>query len=125
MKKTIVFYTQIFYLDAALEYILLCSRYFNIEVLIEIAPESKKANIFNLDVNLSEYPFLTPYGNVATEWNIQYLDKYFVFICKRNVLHLFESKSLTSSVTNVDNNVRSSTCCMETFIFDRPFLRDY
>jgi glycosyltransferase involved in cell wall biosynthesis len=78
MKPKIVFYTQIYYLDAALEYIDLCSEDHHLDVLIELTAESLKAGIFNLNIDLYAYPHLIPFDLVANEWDIAYLSPYFL-----------------------------------------------
>jgi len=54
-----------------------------------------------------------------------YFDKYFIFICKRHVLHSFESEWLTSTEASVNDNVWPATSCVKTFIFNRSFSKDY
>lgn len=76
MRKNILFYTQVCYLDIALEYIRLISPHYRVNVIIELASTQLKTNILNLDVDLSRYDALLNFENVKAEWNMQYLDEY-------------------------------------------------
>lgn len=76
MKKKIVFYTQVYYLDAALEYIQQVNPYYDLSVFIELTPHSSQSNIFNLDIDLTQYDYLIPIQNVAHEWGIPYIIQY-------------------------------------------------
>lgn len=76
MKKKIVFYTQVYYLDAALEYIQLASQLYDLYVFIELTPHASKANIFDLDVDLTEYGLLIPISDIAEHWKISYIIPY-------------------------------------------------
>ncbi len=76
MKKKIFYYTQIFYLDCAIEYIKLASKEFNISLYIELSPEALQANIFNLSINLNSYSSLIDYEDVKFDWGINFLENY-------------------------------------------------
>jgi glycosyltransferase involved in cell wall biosynthesis len=76
VKKNIFYYTQIYYLDFALEYIKLASKDFKINLYIELSPEALQANIFNLSINLNSYPTLIDYNDVKFDWGINSLDSY-------------------------------------------------
>jgi len=76
--KTIVFCTQVYFLDAAIEYIrLLAAEGYKTHVLIELSPNQLKANILNIDTDLNKFPALTSFEKVVEEWKLEYLSPYF------------------------------------------------
>lgn len=98
MKK-VIYYTQIFYLDAALEHIKLASQKHDLHVYIEIAPESTRANIFNLNVNLNNYKTIVAFEDVVADWKLFDLQPYFAK-CKSVVfvVHNFKRSLSFSSL---------------------------
>lgn len=76
MKKSIVYYTQVCYLDIALEYIRLISPLYNVHVVIELASTQLKTNILDLEVSLDDCHPLTAFDTVKEEWKLQYLSDY-------------------------------------------------
>lgn len=77
MKKKILFYIQVPFMDINLELIRLISADHELYVLIELPTTQLRHNIFNLDVSLTGYPPLTPYQKVRKEWKLDYLAEYF------------------------------------------------
>ncbi|PRY55290.1 glycosyltransferase involved in cell wall biosynthesis [Arcticibacter pallidicorallinus] len=77
-KTKVVYYTHVYYLDAALEYIKQISLTHSVYVFIELGKEGLKANIFDLDIDLSAYPPLVSFYDVKSKWNISELESYFV-----------------------------------------------
>ncbi|MDF4201842.1 glycosyltransferase family 4 protein [Maribacter sp. SA7] len=76
--KTIVFCTQVYFLDAAIEYIqLLTLKGYKTHVLIELSPNQLKANILNIDVDLTQYPALTSFNLIVKDWKLENLAPYF------------------------------------------------
>ncbi|MET3127336.1 glycosyltransferase involved in cell wall biosynthesis [Arcicella rosea] len=78
MKKQVLYYTQVFYLDCALEYIKLASFDYSISLYIEISPEALHANIFDLTIDLEQYPSIVKYDDVKYDWKINSLESYFI-----------------------------------------------
>lgn len=76
MKKSILYYTQVCYLDIALEYIRLISPLYNVHVVIELASTQLKTNILDLEVDLGHYHPLTAFDKVREDWKLQYLSDY-------------------------------------------------
>lgn len=75
---TIFFYTQVYFLDTAIEYVrLLTSQGYILHVGIELSPNQLKANILDIAANLNAYAALTPFHTVADIWELQYLSSYF------------------------------------------------
>jgi glycosyltransferase involved in cell wall biosynthesis len=77
MKKNILFVTQVYYLDAALEHIKLLSIESKLTVIIEINVNSLKANVFNLSLDLKEYDKLTSFYEVIDKWDLSKFSPYF------------------------------------------------
>ena len=77
MKKKIFYYTQIFYLDCALEYIKLASEEYSISLYIEVTPEALHANIFDLNTDLSNYEAVVSFNEVKYDWKIELFSSYF------------------------------------------------
>ncbi|QMW04585.1 glycosyltransferase [Spirosoma foliorum] len=76
MNKKIVFYTQIYFLDASLEYIKFVSNYYKVSVFIELYPGSTKANIFDLEADLENFSPITNYNEVKSDWKLERFDEY-------------------------------------------------
>jgi len=76
VRKNILFYTQVCYLDIALEYIRLISQSFHVHVVIELPASMRRSNILDINVNLAAYGPIVSYRDVKHTWNIGYLGKY-------------------------------------------------
>lgn len=76
MKK-IIYYTHIYFLDVALEVVRQLAEHYEVYLYIELAPESLRANIFNLDADLKDYKTITPFAEVQDRWNLDYYKPYF------------------------------------------------
>ena len=76
VKKSILFYTQVCYLDIALEYIRLITPSFHVHVVIELPASMRRSNILDINVNLAAYGPIVSYREVKHAWNIGYLGKY-------------------------------------------------
>lgn len=94
MQKILI-YTQVFYLDAALEYVKLLSTTREVYFFIEVTPESRKANIFNIDVSLQNYPDVIPFQHVVNDWSLDPLTE-FVQNCKAVNFVVFKHKKSIS-----------------------------
>ncbi|MEA5257745.1 glycosyltransferase family 4 protein [Arcicella aquatica] len=103
MKKKIIYYTQVYYLDSALEYIQVASKDFDFHVYIEITPHALKANIFNIDADLTEYPLVIPVESVVKKWDIEYISTYLKNCKSCQFLNFSSPKSL-----DVDSLLRAT-----------------
>ncbi|MES2266936.1 MAG: glycosyltransferase family 4 protein [Bacteroidota bacterium] len=77
MKKKILLYIQVPFMDINLEIINLIKGDFDIHVLIELPQTMLHANIFDLNIDLNEYEPLTSFWTVAKKWGLDYLGEYF------------------------------------------------
>lgn len=98
MKKSILFYTQVCYLDIALEYIRLISPRYNVHVIIELASTQLKTNILDLDINLDQYPPLLAFDQVKEDWKLEYLAD-FLHHCKSVNFAVYPSASPRAVLT--------------------------
>ena len=97
VKTKIVFYTQVYFLDAAIEYVkLLAKQNFEVHVLIELSPNQLKANILDINTELSSYKALTSFQEVAEDWNLEFLSSYFAK-CKSVHFCIYPTKKLRST----------------------------
>jgi len=97
VKTKIVFYTQVYFLDAAIEYVkLLSGQDFEVHVLIELSPNQLKANILDINTELRSYQALTSFQEVAEDWNLQFLIPYFKR-CASVHFCVYASKGLKST----------------------------
>ena len=97
--KKIVYSTQVYFLDTAIEYIhLLAENGYSVHVLIELSPNQLKANILDIDANLSSFRPLTPFKEVEKAWGLEYLSPYFQK-CSSVNFTVFPSKSLKNTIS--------------------------
>lgn len=64
-------------MDINLEIIKLIKGDYDVHILIELPQTMLHANIFDLNINLNEYPALTSFWTVAEKWGLVYLSDYF------------------------------------------------
>jgi glycosyltransferase involved in cell wall biosynthesis len=74
--KTVFYYTSTYFLDISLEIINVLKEQTDLHVLIEITPQSKNANIINIE-NLPEGEYLVTPDKVLPEKELSYLETYF------------------------------------------------
>lgn len=104
MKKKVTFIAQVYFLDAALEYIKVLATTSDLHVVIQLSEESLKANILNLDVDLRRYEDFVDFKTVMNEWGLVSLEPYFCDCISVNFL-IFKSKRSLS----LDSAMRSLT----------------
>jgi glycosyltransferase involved in cell wall biosynthesis len=105
MKKKIIYYARICYLDAALEYIKLLSTIHDVCVLIELSQNETKSNILNLQIDISKFDNITPFNSVVDSWELDYLVPYFKdclsvdFVIYRKGKNIFDLLKTTQLIT--------------------------
>lgn len=131
MKK-ILFYSQVCYLDVAIEYIkLLSNANYEVYVLIELPNSQLKSNILDLDVNLDNYNSLTSFKKVGEKWGLDYLKPYFEKCASVEfVVHksnsLLSTFSVSKDVSSYINSINPSYIHLDDIsarhLFILPFL---
>lgn len=97
MKK-IVYYTQVCFLDIALEYIhLLVNLEYEVHVIIELPQSQLKANVLSINADLNHCDLLTPFEKVKKEWDLHKFEEYFIK-CKTVNFSIFKSNGLINGV---------------------------
>lgn len=124
-RKKVIYYTQVFYLDAALEYIKLASLANDFYVFIELTPESLKANIFNLSSDLSQLHRIEKFENIISDLEgINY--SHFFVNCKsvEFVIHPHRrSLSVSSFIRSVSLNLKFAKIKPDYIHFEDVSLR--
>jgi glycosyltransferase involved in cell wall biosynthesis len=95
MKKRITFISQVYYLDAALEYIRELSKIYDVHVIIELTEDSKKSNVFNLNINLNKLDSIIDFYTVCDSWELNEFKDYFIN-CSSVSFLIFKSKKSIS-----------------------------
>jgi len=97
-NKKIIYYTHVCYMDFALEFIKdLCEMGYEVYVIIELTQEKLHTNIFDIDVQLSDYSEIISYEDVKQKWDIKYIEEYFSK-CKNVCFSVYKHKSLTDLI---------------------------
>lgn len=98
MPKKILYYTQVYFLDNALEYVkLLTDNLHELHVLIDLSPNQLQANILHLEVNLEGYEGLTPLDQICDSWKLGYLMPY-LKACKSVNFAVYPSKKIAPTL---------------------------
>jgi len=135
IKRTIFYHTQVYFLDAAIEYVrLLASQGHKVHVAIEISPNQLKTNILNIDTDLNNYLPLTSFNEVVDTWRLKYLEDYFTE-CESVNFVVYPSKKIkqTRKVAKVlgrfINKINPDYIHLDDFssrtLFQLPFLIKY
>ncbi len=95
MSKTkIVFYTQVYFLDNALEYAkLLTESEYEVHFILNITPNQLKTNILNVNIDITNYYGLNSFETIKEEWELGYIESY-LLNCKSVTFAVFPSKGL-------------------------------
>lgn len=91
---TIIYCTQIYFLDAAIEYVrLLASQGHKVHVAIELSPNQLKTNILDIETDLNKFAPLTSFEEVVDIWGLQYLKPFFKECASTNFV-VYPSKKI-------------------------------
>jgi glycosyltransferase involved in cell wall biosynthesis len=97
MKK-ILFFSQVCYLDIAIEYIqLLTKSNYEVHVLIELPHSQLRSNILNLNINLDQYDPIVSFHDIEEEWGLGYLSSYFEH-CKSVNFSIYKSNEIRENI---------------------------
>ena len=105
MKRKILFYARVSYLDASLEYIRLLSKTYDVHVLIELSQNELHSNIFDIDIDLSKYPHITSFDDIVTDWKLEYLKPYLTTCLSVNFVIYKHGKSFVD-LLKTTNKIR-------------------
>jgi len=106
INKKIVFYTQVYFLDNALEYVkLLSNNNFDVHVIINLSNNQKKANVLDVDIDLSKHSGINLFNKVEKPWKLNKFAPYFEK-CKSVSFAVFPSKKITS-ILSVSKEVKN------------------
>lgn len=112
ISKKILYYTQVYYLDIAVEYVKLLTRHgYDVSVLIELSETRLKSNILHLDIELYKYKTLTSFWEVSKIWKLEYLEEYFCdcksveFVIYKKSKNIKELIHISQSVLKYINNI--------------------
>jgi glycosyltransferase involved in cell wall biosynthesis len=76
-KQKVIFYAQVYFFDAALEYLKIASQFHDLHVFIEISPKLLKSNVFDISTDLANYPDIIDFYSVIQNWKLNHFVKYF------------------------------------------------
>ncbi|WP_396632351.1 glycosyltransferase family 4 protein [Maribacter sp. R86514] len=127
-KKKIIYSTQVYFLDAAVEYVkLLTYKDYEVHLLIELSPNQLNANILNIDANLNDYNSITSFENVVDKWNLQFLESFFVKCKSVNFIiysskNIFKTFQVSNQINKFYNEVRPDYIHLDEFSVRQLFL---
>ena len=99
--KDIIYCTQVYFLDTAIEYVKLLSNIgYNVHVIIEISPKQLNANILSIDTDLSQYATLTSFNEIKNDWHLNFLEPYFKN-CKSVNFAVFPTKKSSANSKSI------------------------
>ena len=84
MRKRILLYLQVPFMDFNLEYIKMAKTNYDLHILIELPTSQFKSNIFDLNIDSNKYENITSFWNIVSKWNLHYLVDYFNGCCSIN-----------------------------------------
>lgn len=86
-------------MDFAIEFIKdLCNMGYEVYVIIELTQEKLHENIFDINVQLYDYPEIISYNDVKQNWNIQFIEEYFSK-CKEVSFSVYKHKSIVDLIS--------------------------
>lgn len=130
-ETTVVYYTQVHFLDMAIEYARLLSNLdFLIHLVIELSPNQLKANILDIETNLEEYPALTNFDDVVEKWKLEFLRPYFekcisVHFAVYSSNDILKTRSVAKSVQKYITSLKVDFIHLDDFSIRTLFFLGY
>ena len=112
MRKKILFYMQVPFLDVNLEFIKYIKTSYDLHILIELPTTQLKANILNLSVDLNQLDAIVSYWDIAEKWKLTYLAEFFegcssvgfvIYTANKQLTNLYNTTKAVIKFINTQN----------------------
>ena len=132
---TIIYCTQIYFLDAAIEYVrLIASQGYKVHVAIELSPNQLKTNILDIETDLNKFAPLTSFEEVVDTWGLHYLKPFFTECISVNFViypskKILQTRKVARELGKYINEIRPDYIHLDDFssrtLFQLSFLIKY